>query len=596
MGRLGGAASTTRVRWERALDAVRSSRVGRARRTGLVALLGAEAISTTGSRMSFLAIPWLVLVTTGSPTRMGLVAGVAALSHILAGIFGTPWINRIGVRRTSIVTDAGCALSMASIATFYDVGFGLLLSMVAVNGLLVGTGDRAKRVLLPPMAEAAGTPMPRVTAIFDGLSRTATIVGAALGGVIIAWSDSLTVVWIDAFSFAICGVIIAIFVRVPRNAPVRSEDAAPTAEPTAQEASGEASTDRTAKPEPYLAALRGGFRHLRSDRLLLGIVGMMFVLNLFNQASAVVYIPLWVRDVLHSPVALGFVAGSFALGAIVGNLAFVALATRLPRYLTLVIGYFVGGSPRFFVLAFSHDLPVVLGVMFLCGVATSSTNPTIGALLYQRVPTSLQARVFGLTGALAHGGLAVGGLVGAWAVSGLGLTGGLVLAGVLYFAATLTPVVGYRTWRQIDDLPAPRVARPDRPQWREKLVSVRSTLGSAVRGLGARLGWPGGSQARRLSVKPADDPRIPSLTLTLAYRRNGWTVRARRGWRRVLTRHAITTTDALKKIAMLDVPNVYGEAEQIHAAELARAERRLAALRSEMADVEARLAELRRAR
>jgi MFS family permease len=532
-----------------------------------------------------LAIPWLVLVTTGSPTRMGLVAGVAALSHILAGIFGTPWVNRIGVRRTSIITDTGCALAMASVASFYGAGFGLLLSMVAVNGLLAGTGDRAKRVMLAPMAQAAGTPMARVTAIFDGLNRTATIVGASLGGVLIAWQGSLTVVCVDAFSFALCGAIIAIFVRVPRTAVVRSEDAAATAAETAQEVSGEASTEGAAKPEPYFAALRGGFRHLRSDRLLIGIVGMMFVLNLFNQASGVVYIPLWVRDVLGSPVALGFIFGTFALGAIVGNLTFAALATRLPRYLTLVIGYFVGGSPRFLVLAFSHDLSVVLAVMFVCGIATSSTNPTIGALLYQRVPPSLQARVFGLTGAIAHGGLAIGGLVGAWAVAGLGLTGGLVLAGVLYFAATLTPVWGYRTWRQIDDLPAPEPARRDRPQWREKLVSVRSTLAAAVGRLGTRLG-----------LRPADDPRIPPLTLVLAYRRDGWTVRARRGRRRVLTRHAITTTDALKKIAMLDVPNVYGEAEQIHAAELARAERRLAALRSEMADVEARLAELRRAR
>lgn len=569
----------------RALDAVRSSRVGQARRTGLAALLTAETISTTGSRMSFLAIPWLVLVTTGSPTRMGLVAGVAALSHILAGIFGTPWVNRIGVRRTSILTDTGCAMAMASIAVFYQVGFGVLVAMVAVNGLLAGTGDRAKRVLLAPMAQVAGTPMPRVTAIFDGLNRTATIVGASLGGVVIAWQSPLAVVWLDAVSFAVCGGIVAALVRVPRTASINEEDAAATAQETAEEASGEASAEGAAKPEPYFTALRGGFRHLRSDRLLLGIVAMLFVLNLFNQASGVVYVPLWVREVLHSPVALGFVAGSFALGAIVGNLTFVALATRLPRYLTLVVGYFIGGAPRFLVLALSHDLGVVLAVTFVCGIATSSVNPTIGALLYQRVPPSLQARVFGLTGAIAHGGLAIGGLVGAWAVAGLGLSGGLILAGVLYFTATLTPVFGYRTWRQIDDLPTPKGEPRRRLQWREMLVSVRTAIASTMQRVGARLG-----------LKPADERRIAPLTLTVAYRREGWTVRARRGRRQVLRGYAITTTDALKKIAMLDVPTVYEEAEQIHASELARAERRLALLRSEVAAVEARLAELRRAR
>src|SRR6185436_5834274 len=111
-------------------------------------------------------------------------------------------------------------------------------------------------------------------------------------------------------------------------------------------------------------------------------------------------------------------------------------------------------------LAFSDSLPTVLAVSFVCGIATSSVNPTIGALLYQRVPAGLQARVFGLTGAVAHGGLAVGGLVGAWAVAGVGLRGGLVVAGLMYFAATLTPVFGHRLWRQVDDIPTTRGVRP----------------------------------------------------------------------------------------------------------------------------------------
>ena len=35
----------------------------------LAALLAAEVVSTTGSAMTYLALPWFVLVTTGSATR-----------------------------------------------------------------------------------------------------------------------------------------------------------------------------------------------------------------------------------------------------------------------------------------------------------------------------------------------------------------------------------------------------------------------------------------------------------------------------------------------------------------------------------------------
>jgi hypothetical protein len=43
-------------------------------RASLAAVLTASAISTTGTRVSAVALPWFVLVTTGSATRTGLVA------------------------------------------------------------------------------------------------------------------------------------------------------------------------------------------------------------------------------------------------------------------------------------------------------------------------------------------------------------------------------------------------------------------------------------------------------------------------------------------------------------------------------------------
>ena len=46
------------------------------RQRPIVALISAEVISSLGSQMTFLALPWFVLKTTGSPTRMGVVLAV----------------------------------------------------------------------------------------------------------------------------------------------------------------------------------------------------------------------------------------------------------------------------------------------------------------------------------------------------------------------------------------------------------------------------------------------------------------------------------------------------------------------------------------
>lgn len=476
------------------------------RRRALVSLVIAETTSNLGNRMAVLAIPWLVLVTTGSVTKMGLVGAASALAFVLFSVFGTPLIDWVGPRRMAVLADAGGAVATFVIAAGHRGGIWLLVAMIALTGGLTGLGIRAKRVLLPSVVAAAGTPMARVTALYDGLGRTATIVGGSLGGVLIAWLGPLGAIWVDAFSFAICAALIATMVRVPTPAAVPSTAAPTSAAPT----SAAPTSAAAAAPgrEPYFTALRAGFAHLRTQPVLRALVTMMFFTNIFNQASTAVLLPLWAHDLMHSPIALGLVGTAFAGGAILGNVTLAVFATRLRRYPLLVAGYLLGGAPRFLILAFSDRLSVVLAVTFLSGIAISTINPIYGVLLYERVPPRLQARTFGVTGAITFGGTPLGGLIGAWAVSGLGIRGGIVLSGLLYFAATLSPIVRYRTWRQMDDPPPEQADGEPAPAGRSTPAGDSLTPAAEQvepgQGSPAEQGEPGGLGSPAESGSPVE--------------------------------------------------------------------------------------------
>ena len=52
----------------------------------IVALLAAEVISTTGGQMTWLALPWFVLVTTGSATKTTFVVAAEVIGLALPEI------------------------------------------------------------------------------------------------------------------------------------------------------------------------------------------------------------------------------------------------------------------------------------------------------------------------------------------------------------------------------------------------------------------------------------------------------------------------------------------------------------------------------
>ena len=101
--------------------------------------------------------------------------------------------------------------------------------------------------------------------------------------------------------------------------------------------------------------------------------------------------------------------------------------------------------------------------------------------------------------------------------------------------------------------------------------------------------------ARGISVKAAKPKGPAGLTVTLAYADGEWTVAAQQGSKALAKPYVVKPAEALRMVALVDVPGVHEAVEQILAAERAEADQQAEKLRAELAEVEARLAELREA-
>ncbi len=385
------------------------------KRAPLYALYAADAISLAGNSVAQLAIPWFVLTTTGSATYTALAVFFNFLPIVLAGFLGGVVVDRLGFRRTSIVADLASSAAVAAIPFLYtSVGLDLwaIMALVFLGALLDAPGSTARAALLPDLVDQAGIRLERASGIRSGIQQGAQLVGAPLGGVLVATVGATNALWLDAASFLVSAALIGVFVA----APARSDDAEPRGR--------------------FLGELAEGLRFVWDERLLRALVLTVLVTNLLDAPLPVV-MAVFAESAYGSAADLGLMYGAFGGAALVGSLVFSWRGHRWPRRLTFLL-CFSAIPLMYLVLATLPSLAVALVALACVGLAAGPLNPLIFTITAELVPVELRGRVFGAVRAGAWAAIPLGILVGGVLVSAVGVAATFLAIGLCYSA-----VIGY---------------------------------------------------------------------------------------------------------------------------------------------------------
>ena len=403
----------------------------------LAGLLAAMAVSLAGTRISAIALPWFVLVTTGSPAQTGLVAFCEMAPYVVVKALTGPLTDRVGPRIVSWTADSISAAAAALVPLLHLTGalsFPVLLVLVAVVGAARGPGDLAKEVMIPEAAEHARVPLERATGISGVTERLASTAGPAAGGALIALVGPLAGLAVNAASFALGSLIVAL--TLPRGVGL-------------PDAPGSGLAGETTPG--YWQRLGEGFTFLRSEPLLLTVIVTVAITNLLDAAFTSVLLPVWAKESGQGPAAIGLAGSAMGVAAVTGSVIATAVGHRMRRRPVFFAGFLLAGAPRFLVLASGAPLWAVVAVFAVGGLGAGFLNPIIGAVSYERIPRRLLGRVGALGDAMAWSGIPLGGLIAGAAVASSGLLPVLIAAGVAYFLTT--GLAGLRPeWRDMDRL------------------------------------------------------------------------------------------------------------------------------------------------
>lgn len=403
------------------------------RRAPLIALALATIASIGGTRLSAIAIPWLVLTTTGDPILTGAVGFAEMLPYVLAKALGGPLIDRIGARRIAIWCDMLSMLAIAVIPVLFWLGLlsiWVLMPAVALVGVLRAPSDAAKQALVPAIARLVAVPLERVTGVIGASDRLAGTLGAAGAGVLIALIGPAPALLANAVAFFVSAVIVGL--GVPAQAAAEADDAKAV--------------------ETYGVQFAAGWAALRQDPVLVGLVVMIAFTNLFDQAYATLLLPVWVRESGLDVSWVGILLAVFSGAAIAGASLAAAVAERVPRLVIYVVGFICAGPVAHVTLALNAPLEAIIPILVLSGFAAGFLNPIIGAILFERIAPALVGRVIALVGALAWALMPFGGLYGGVLVEWGGVYLALGLTGAFYMVATLSPAL-IPSFRQMNRKP-----------------------------------------------------------------------------------------------------------------------------------------------
>lgn len=371
------------------------SRAELLRNVPLRALVIAEVISTSGSQMTWLALPWFVLVSTGSPARMTFVLAAEVIGLGVAGLPSGNVLQRFGARRTMLLADALRAPLMLLVPVLHWTGhlsYAPLLVLALLLGALTAPYFAAQRVILPELLGEDESTISQASALTQAAQRTTMLLGPPLAGVLIGIFGAAPVLVIDAATYLVSFLLVLVFVP---GRPVQ---------PAAEESRG----------------LLAGLRFLVHEPLL-RVWGPLFILGdaawqVFFAAVPVLTIERFGAD---ARVA-GILFAAFGAGALVGNfLSWRVLAERFDALKLVAITVPFQALPLW-ILGLHVPAVVLAAAIFASGIGNGACNPTIHATFTLRMPPAIRAKAMTASATLWAIGMPLGLFIAGPALSAFG--------------------------------------------------------------------------------------------------------------------------------------------------------------------------------
>ena len=333
----------------------------------LIGLVSAELVSLTGSSMTFVALPFFVLVTTGSTAKMGWVLAAEMLPIAIFGIPAGTVISKLGAKKTMLICDAARGPLMLVIPILHhygDLSFAALLGTTFAIGIFAAPYFASSRLIVPEVAGEDEQAVASVNAVLSGANQVTQLAGPVLAGVLIGLFTPATVLVVDGCTYIFSFLMILIVVRAGKRVEAAAQQ----------------------------KGVFAGLKFLLGDSLLGPMVIAACVINFVAQG-----IVLGVQAIDYfrynaSGHVVGILFAGFGIGALAGAIVAQQLTQKVPLLKLAAIAIVAMPLPLFLL---SPTTPWPVATLIIAGFAffTPLVNAPVIGILTVRTPAELRPKV-----------------------------------------------------------------------------------------------------------------------------------------------------------------------------------------------------------
>ncbi|HTC85959.1 MAG TPA: MFS transporter [Candidatus Acidoferrum sp.] len=377
-------------------------------------MLAGQGASSIGDAVTFTVLPILVLTLTGSGLAMGVVGVLQTIPHLVVGMLAGAFADRSDRRRMMLLADLGRAVLTALIPLSALLGIPTMavILLVAAPESVLGTIFLAAYTAATP-ALVGRSRIGTATAVFEAVYSFGYIVGPIIAGVLVGVVGPTSTLGIDAASFLLSALALAL-VRRPLVAP----------------------PDRP--PTHILTDVREGIAYVAHHPMLRPLIIFWTTVSIVSAPLVPVLTFLITKDRGLPATSLGAILAAFGVGTVLGSLLTVRLV-RGRAGVVMLTGNLARGALLLGV-AFAPEMLVVLPLAFVAGLADSMVLVTYISVRAAAAPDELIGRVGSTMRTISVGlqpvGMVVGGILldlshGAATLAGMGV---LLIGITLVFA------------------------------------------------------------------------------------------------------------------------------------------------------------------